>query len=137
MSYEQLVRERHAFEDRLRNYLHLLSVLNARELEVALSRLADMLTHMGDVPAVRIRGEVLKRYMELRAVGERRERPMKRMFFRAVAGMPPFDGRIDKYSGDWIIRSVANFPLLVDGQIAPPASSTAATFDETILLLSS
>lgn len=136
MSYEQAVRERHAFEDRLRNFLDIASVLNARELEVALSRLADMLTHMGDVPAVRLRGEVLKGYMELRAAGQRRERTMKRMFFQAVPGMPAFDKRIDQNMSDWLVRSIANFQLLVDGQIEPPGSATSATFEETVLLLS-
>ena len=136
MSYEQAVRERHAFEDRLGNFLSLASILTSRELEVALSRLADMLTNMGDQPHVRFRGEVLKHYLDLRKAGQKQERAFKRMFFKPVNGMPAFDGRIDQNPTDWYVRSIANFPLLLEGQIAPPAGATSATSKETVLLLS-
>ena len=135
MSYEQAVRERHAFEDRIRNFLNLASVMTDRELELALSRLADMLTHMGDQPHVRIRGEVVKQYLGLRRVGQRKERALKRMFFKPVPGMVAHDPRIETNSSDYYVRCIANFPLLVEGQLAPPGSTTNASFDQTVLML--
>lgn len=135
MSYEQAIRERHAFEDRLRNFLTLASVMTARELEIALSRLADMLVHMGDIPQVRLRGEVLRHYMELRANGVRRERAIKRLMYRRCAEMPPFDPRIDRSESDWYVRAMANFRLLEEGQIAPPTGAATSTLEETMLLL--
>jgi len=135
MSIEQAVRERHAFEDRMRNFLTLASVMTNREIELALSRLADMFTHMGGAPHVHIRGQVLKQYFNLRLANQRQERFLKRILFKPLPGIPPYDQRIDQDQSSYLIRSAANYPLLLDGQIAAPAGAASQSFDETVFLL--
>lgn len=135
MSIEQVVRERHAFEDRMRNFLTIASVMTDREIELALSRLADMLTHMGGAPHVKIRGQALKQYFDLRRAKQRQERFFKRLMFKPLPGMPPYDQRIDQDQSSYLIRSTANYPLLLDGQLAAPAGTASQSFNETVLLL--
>lgn len=135
MSIEQVVRARHEFEDRLTNFLVLASIMTDREIEIALSRLADMAKHMGESPEVMLRGHVLARYFELRRKNRRPQRAFKRVIFFGVSGMPKYDSRIDRSPSDHYVRSIANFTLLVDGQIAPPNAADGQEIDETILLL--
>lgn len=135
MSIEQAVRERHAFEDRLKNFLILASILTDRELEISLSRLADMAKNMGEAPEILLRGQVLMSYCELRRRGTRRHRAFKRVVFTNVPGMLPFDGRIDSGPSDHYIRATANFPLLIRNQMAPPPSTEDGDINQTVLLL--
>ena len=135
MSIEQAMRERHAFEDRLRNFLILASIMTDREVEIALSRLVDMAAHMGAPPQVVFKGKVLASYLDIRRQNRRAHRPLKRALFRRLPGMPLFDGRIDQSNPDYWIRSIANFTLLAEYQLAPPAANNGQEIDETILLL--
>ena len=135
MSIEQAVRERHAFEDRLTNFLTLASIMADREIELALSRLADMLANMGDNTHVKFRGLVLKSYFDLRRKNIRQQRVFKRIFFPNVTGMPPFDHRIDKDQADHFVRSIANFTLLTGNEIAAPKGPNDQPINETVLLL--
>ena len=135
MSIEDAVRVRHSFEDRLRNFLTLASFMDDRELEIALARLADMVLHAPDSAAIRLRGEALKQYWDLRTSGLAPYSQWKRAFASPPPGMVHFDARIDRSPSDRFVRSISNFVLLVDGQIAPPPSVTPTSFSETSKLL--
>jgi len=74
MSIECSIRERHAFEARIKKFLTLAATLTTDEVEVTLGRLADMLGELF-LPRgrehVMIKGHILKIYFDLRRTGRK------------------------------------------------------------------
>lgn len=85
MSVEEAVRRKHDFERALKDYLQFISVMSREEIELSLGRLADHLNRTNDETEafhVRVKGAVLKIYLELRRVGIKKQSKMKRMTLR-------------------------------------------------------
>lgn len=136
MSIEKAVRERHEFEDRMRRFISLASVMTNREIELSLSRIADMSHHMeGDLQVI-FRGQLLNAYYRLRVSGARRMRLMKRLFFSPVPGMPAKNRRIDSSISDYWIRSISNFDIFQSGQSMPPEGAYRNSMEDDVLRLS-
>lgn len=122
MSIEQAVKARHEFEDRVREFLQLASLLTDRELELALGRLLDMISGRNTEQFhVQLRGEILKHYYDLRKQGLRRQRRFTRWQFKA--------------SSDYYVAATVEFWLLPDTQFAPPPSPSHIRMDEMVKLL--
>jgi hypothetical protein len=135
-SVEEAIRKRHAFEDRVKIFLEMASIMTNREIEVALGRLADIFT-TDEIPAhVQIRGEILKLYYDLRLGGIRKYRSFKRQWSPSVPGLPPADYKAHRTLSDHLISSLVTFRLLSDNCLAAPPSSNQQPLSETVKLLS-
>ena len=72
MKYEELILARHRFNDRLTQFLDLISRMDDREIEQALGRLLDTLKDAKtdfERAHVQLRGEVIQAYYALRKTG--------------------------------------------------------------------
>ena len=72
MSVERAIRERQAFEARIREFLTLAAALTTDEVEIALGRLADELGELSepkDQERVMVKGQILRIYFDLRRTG--------------------------------------------------------------------
>lgn len=72
MSYEDQVKERHKFEDRLKLAVAILQGMTERELEVAIGRLADMriaATKDEEIEKISLKGHVEVKYLRLAQAG--------------------------------------------------------------------
>lgn len=110
MKIEELIRARHEFEDDVREFLDLASAMSNRELEIALARLADMLNEEKEEEAsIRVSGELLKIYYDLRTRGVKRQFKFKR-------------GLLGKYSNspEDLIEELTSWDLLPENCVAIP-----------------
>jgi hypothetical protein len=124
MDIEQVVKARHDFEDRLKVFLKLASLLTDRELEIALGRLADMLaSRHSEQLHIQLKGQVLKSYYDLRKQGVRKQRKMARWQYRSTS--------------EEFVETAADFWLLPGNQLEPPPSPTNTTVDDMVKLLTS
>ena len=85
MSIENLVREKHAFRERLKEFLSIAGAMTTDELEIALGRLADMLStaqNCAQEDNIRVKGATLKVYFDLRVAGEKTQSNFKRLALR-------------------------------------------------------
>ncbi len=85
MSIEKMVRDKHAFRERLKEFLAIAGAMTTDELEIALGRLADMLsTAQNDSQEenIRLKGSALKVYFDLRVAGEKTQSKLKRLALR-------------------------------------------------------
>lgn len=122
MNIEQAVKARHEFEDRVKKFLELASLLTDRELEISLGRLADMLnTRQKEQHHVQIKGEILKNYYDLRKHGLRKQRKFARWQYED--------------NSEEFITTTAEFWLLPDSQLEPPPSPTNTPLNEMVKLL--
>ena len=81
MGIEDLIREKHSFRERLKEFLSIACTMTTDELEIALGRLADMLnlsTADAEKSNIRIKGATLKQYFDLRTSGEKSQSTLKR-----------------------------------------------------------
>ena len=105
MKVEEIIRARHEFEDSVRAFLDLASAMSDRELEIALARLADMLREDRKHEAsIRVSGELLKLYFDLRTQGAKVQHKRKRGFF----------GKYEDDS-DALVDEITTWELLPDG----------------------
>lgn len=89
MSIEKLVREKHAFRERLKEFLAIAGAMTTDELEIALGRLADMLSTAQDNnfrENICVKGVSLKVYFDLRVSGEKSQSKLKRLALRCDLG---------------------------------------------------
>jgi len=124
MNMEDAVRERHAFEDRVKQLLDLASMMTDRELEIALAKLVDLLNSQPHQQEdIQIRGEILNSYYDLRRRGIKKQRKLKRALIVYPDGLPPRDFKTETTFSDYLARIAATYPLLSDGGISPPPFS--------------
>ena len=74
MSVERAIRERQAFEARIKEFLALAAALTTDEVEIALGGLADILGELSEVKdqeRVMVKGHILRIYFDLRRTGRR------------------------------------------------------------------
>jgi hypothetical protein len=72
-----MVRQKHAAEQTLKEYLLFLSTMSNEEIEIAMGRLADILSDSSDVEVVSfmsLKGRVLKIYLDLRLSGLKKQK---------------------------------------------------------------
>lgn len=72
MSVEKAIREKHAFRERLKDFLSIAVVMTKDEIEIGLGRLVDLLNEAEDETEKRnteIKGAVLNWYFDLRESG--------------------------------------------------------------------
>lgn len=77
MKYEDLIEEKHLFEDRTAQFLDLISRMENRELELALGRLLDFLADAKSdyqKAQIKLRGEIIQSYFSLRKTGAKSRR---------------------------------------------------------------
>jgi len=77
MKYETIIQEKHLFEDRVSQFLDLISRMDDREIERALGRLLDFMAVADsdyDKAHIQLRGEILQSYLKLRKAGLRKQR---------------------------------------------------------------
>jgi len=138
MSVEEAIRERHAFEDRLRRFLELVSWMDDRELEIALGRLADMLdSDPNRQLQIRVRGEVLKTYFDLRRSGAKKQSSIKRGLARQgfkswPTAMLPRDWRKRESESEWFVRNASTFLLVSDKLVAAPFTTDGAPVTDVV-----
>lgn len=136
MNMEGAVRERHAFDDRVKQFLDLASMMTERELEIAIGKLVDVLnTQPQQQHHIQIRGEILNSYYSLRRRGIKKQRnKLKRALFSNFHdGLPPWE---TETLSDYLARCATTYPLLSDRQKSPPPSKTQQPIEEIVILLS-
>ena len=144
MTIEETIRERHAFEDRVKTLLELVSIMTNREIEIALARLVDMLAAENNESKrsnIAAKGELLKSYYDLRRQGVKDQRSIKRQF-----AWRPHDPRFclpnrkvglfkkEPYS-DYFIRCTSEVVLFTTPQIPPSTTPTQSSPIEMVKLL--
>ncbi len=112
MSVENAIRERHAFRDRLREFLDIPMAMTDDEIELGLGRLVDLLGQTDDRDEqlnLRLKGNALKIYFDLRGVGEASQVIAKRneLAKRAV------------FIDDCLLNEIAEFQLVPKGTTEP------------------
>lgn len=81
MKVEELVRQKHAAEQALKEYLRFVSTMSCEEIELAMGRLADMLSEPYDADSLALiflKGSILKVYLDLRVSGEKKQKSRQR-----------------------------------------------------------
>ena len=137
MNMEDAVRERHAFEDRVKRFLDLASLMTDRELEIALGRLVDLLkTRSKQRQHVQVRGEILNSYYDLRRRGVKKQRKLKRALIVHPDGLFLLKRDRDQAVSDYLIGSAVTFQLLSGRQMSPPPAKTEQPLGEMVKLLS-
>ena len=132
MSQEVVAQARHAFQDRLRTFLRLLSVMTDRELELAHGRLADVLERTKS-PEAQVRNDVMSRYVNFRKSGERKERKLRRVLFNPAGPLvPAHDASIDANGSMYLIRCAANFALYWEGLTFVPGLRDGESLDQWV-----
>ena len=127
-SVEQAVREKQAFDERLREFLSIASSMTNQELEIALARLADSLQRTKDHPeSIRIKGTILNIYYQLRVAGLKKQSTLARIKHNLKAGY--ISG-----SSEVLITALSGYPLLEPSAVAPTYESDDA-FNAHIKLL--
>ena len=146
MSIEQLVREKHAFRERLKEFLALAGAMTNDELEIALGRLADMLTMSQDgheKEDARTKGAALKYYFDLRIAGEKSQASLKRTFMRnkmiewrtkhgQQTGMQAYRQAQEKWKAEYeaFKKQIQGLPFIKRIFAASPISPSALVFIE-------
>ena len=120
MSIEQEVLVRHKFEDVVKKFLDLASLLTDRELEISLGRLVDTLNTQltTERTHTQIKGEILKLYYDLRKQGVRKQRKVARWWYTNPSTE--------------IIELVVDFQLLQNNQFEPPSGPTNTSASEMV-----
>lgn len=136
MSQELMAKARHAFEDRLQQFLVLLSVLSEREMDLVEGRLSDMIAHENS-PLIEVRANALRAYRELRRTGVRRERRFKRIFYTPYGYAPPRSKEINENPSMYCVRCAANFPILWDGCVSIPGIKSGESIESLVKIYSS
>lgn len=113
MSFEQQIKERHAFEDRLQQFLFAASIMTDREIELTLGRLADALSSGVSTDRALFNGRVLKTYYDMRRSGAKRHRHLKRMFLTSLPGLPPLPVEDLISFSEYVADGMAKFDLVV------------------------
>ena len=113
MSFEQQIKEKHAFEDRLQQFLFVASIMTDREIELTLARLADALSSGVSTNRALFNGRVLKTYYDMRRSGAKRHRQLKRMFLTSLPGLPPLPAEGQISFSEYVADGLAKFDLLV------------------------
>jgi hypothetical protein len=125
INIEHAIREYHTFEDKMKKFLDLASVMTERELELALGRLADILVTQGDNNIhVRARGEILKIYYDLRKKGQKKYRSVR----RTIGPWPTMT--------ESLVLKVSTYQLLPENTQSIPESASGITLAEMVELLS-
>ncbi|MCX5869313.1 MAG: hypothetical protein NTY00_01505 [Deltaproteobacteria bacterium] len=104
-SVEQAIRAQHEFGKRLKEFLKLASSMSDKELEIALARLADMVTREKPdaEPAVRFKGMVLNLYYRMRLSGGKSQSTLARMRQNIRAGV--YIGEF----GEYLVNSISSY----------------------------
>ena len=133
MSVEKAVREKHAFRDRLREFLEIAAIMTNDEIEIAMGRLVDLINNLNDEDAIlncRYKGTALKCYFDLRLAGGAKHNRWKRHFTsgdslanglaRNGPSGPPFVDFWKKTKtasvSDLLVEHIAVFQLVSEGQ---------------------
>jgi hypothetical protein len=134
MTIEDAIRERHAFEERLKEFLKLTSAMSDRELEIALARLADMLQQKGDDEraafSIRLKGEVTKLYYDLRLSRNKRPSRLQRIAVTSGHNFTGFGNVLEE-----LVDKAIGYPLAPSGPIPDFKDSTGQAFAERVKLL--
>lgn len=148
MNVEDTIRNRHAFEDRVKTFLELISVMTTREIEIALARLVDLLASESDEAIhanMRVKGELIKAYYNMRLKGAKQQRRLKRAF---AAFLDPTNCLPPRKQPKWYkiaepepneayyIRCVTEVMLFPGKQIPPSSTQENPGPQEMVKLLS-
>lgn len=144
MTIETAIRERHAFEDRVRIFLELASVMTDREIEIALARLVDMLNEDRNEASrtnISLKGELLKAYFDLRRQGSKPQRKIKRTL-QLIPADPQLCLPVRKANlwgrenwSAYLIRCTTEMILFHTSQIPPSASPSPPSPTDIVKLL--
>jgi hypothetical protein len=131
MSFEEIVRAKHAFEDRLSVFVFLIRNLNERELELALAILADQKNQKHDenkLANLRLKGELIQACLLANRNGEiKGSMKIDKVLSKILRYLPQ-----RKYSGFWgiaresiddyVLRCISEFRLLESAEILNQSS---------------
>jgi hypothetical protein len=137
MNFEETIRAKHAFEDRVHEFLDLASVMTEREIEIVLARLADALPGQTDAGRLQslLKGKLLSTYLELRKTGEKTQRrKFRRLFGPEWKSLPQWKAR-ERFN-DYVVRCATEASVIPEGvTFDENAQTSQADMTKTVKLL--
>jgi len=136
MNFEETIKAKHVFEDRLREFLDLASVMTDRELEIALARLADVIPQQTEARRLQslFKGKLLNEYLKLRRSGGKEHKKFRRLLGPDWKTLPSWASR--ESIEDYFLRCTAEATVIPEGMsIEDNSVVTEADMARTVKLL--